>query len=219
MEPKTHVIIAGSTDMVGSLILKKCLERSDVFVTTIVRKPTGVSDPKLKEIVHTDYLDYSTIKQYFKDQDICFYCIGVYTGQVLEDEFIKITVDYTKAFAETLREQSDNTNFCFLSGQGADSKENSSVLFAKYKGIAENILISLNFKCLHLFRPGYIYPVNPRKEPNLLYRVMRLLYKPLIKPFFPGFSITSEGLANAMVKVGFEGGNKLVYENCDIRRL
>jgi len=38
-----------------------------------------------------DFLDYSKIEMYFKNQDIAYYCIGVYTGSVSRDEFKKIT--------------------------------------------------------------------------------------------------------------------------------
>ena len=177
METK-NVIITGSSGMIGGLILQKCLERNDVAkVTSLVRKKSGISHPKLVEIVHGDFLNYSAVEDHFKNQDVCFFCIGVYTGQVPKEEFVRITVGYTKAFAETLKRLSPETVFCFLSGSGADTKEKSRILFAREKGKAENILLGLSFKATHIFRPGYIYPVSPRKEPNLSYRIFRVLYK------------------------------------------
>src|SRR5436190_13936904 len=100
--------------MIGKLVLENCLLRNDVnIVTSITRKPTGISHPKLVEVFHDDFLDYSRIEKYLKDQDVCFYCIGVYTGQVSKDEFKKITVSFTKAFAQALKRNS-NVSFCFL---------------------------------------------------------------------------------------------------------
>jgi hypothetical protein len=128
------------------LILQECLKNSDINkVTTIVRKKTGIAHPKLTEIIHTDFMDFSAIENHFQDHAICYYCIGVYTGQVPRDEFAKITIDYTKTFATTLRNNNTKTTFCFLSGQGADQTEKSSIMFAKDKGIAENILFGLQF--------------------------------------------------------------------------
>ena len=214
-----NVIITGSSGMVGHLILNKCLAHPKVTqVTSIGRKPSGHTQPKLKEIIHHDFLDFSAIAEHFRNQDVCFYCVGVYTGAVPRDEFAKITIDYTKAFATVLRQQSDSTTFCFLSGQGADRKEKSSVIFAKDKGIAENSLFALHFAKTHSFRPGYIYPVTPREEPNLTYRLMRLLYKPLIRWLFPFAAVTSEQLTDVMVDVGLNGGTLEVYENNDIRK-
>jgi len=212
-----NVIIIGSTGMIGGLVLEKCLGRDDVGrVTTITRRETGRSDPKLREAVHSDFLDFAAVEEHLKNQDVCYYCVGVYTGQVPADEFRKITIDYTRAFAEALRRQSDNTAFCFLSGQGADSTEKSRMMFARDKGAAENILLSLKFVRTHIFRPGYIYPTTPRKEPNLTYDLMRLLYKP-ISAVYANIGLSSEELADAMVEIGMSGGSKTILENQDIR--
>lgn len=206
--------------MIGRLILGYCLNRNDVAkVTSIVRKKSGLNHPKLVEVVHENFLDYSSVTEHFKNQDIAFYCVGVYTGQVPKEEFKKITIDYTEAFAKTLRANSEKTTFCFLSGAGADSTEKSTVMFAHDKGVAENILLKLNFAHTYIFRPAYIYPVTPRKEPNFMYSLMRFLYKPLVSWIYPNGSVTSENLAKAMVKAGFEGAGKTILENKDIRKL
>jgi uncharacterized protein YbjT (DUF2867 family) len=214
-----NIIITGSNGMIGGLILRYCLERDDVAkVTSIVRKKSGIVHPKLSEIIHENFPDYSSITEHFKNQDIAFYCIGVYTGQVPKEEFRKITVDFTEAFAKTLRSSSEKTTFCFLSGAGADSSEKSSVMFARDKGVAENILLKLNFAHTYIFRPAYIYPVTSRKEPNMMYSLMRFLW-PVLKLVYPNGGISSEDLAKAMVKAGFEGAGKTVLENKDIRAL
>ena len=127
-------------------------------------------------------------------------------------------MDYTKAFAETLKRLSPKVVFCFLSGSGADSKEKSSILFAREKGKAENILLRLAFGATYIFRPGYIYPVVPRKEPNFSYRVFRVLYKYFLVYLFPSVGVTSEKLADVMTSVGITGGEKVIYENADIRK-
>ena len=215
-----NIIITGTNGMIGQLILEYCLQREDVSkVTSITRKKTGISHPKLFEVIHENYLDFSSIRETLQHQDICFFCIGVYTGQVPRDEFRKITVDVTAAFAKELKQESPDTGFCFLSGQGADSSEKSKVMFALDKGEAENILIGLNFRHLAIFRPGYIYPVTPRKEPNTLYRIFRILYKPLLSKIYPNIGLTSVQLAKAMIHIGFNGGDQTIYENKDIKSL
>src|SRR5689334_5047941 len=110
--------------MIGGLVLQECLAREDVAkVTSIVRKPSGKQHPKLVELVHQDFMNCTAIQEHLSNQQVCFFCVGVYTGQVPTEEFKKITVDYTKAFASALRAQSQQTVFCFLSGAGADSTE------------------------------------------------------------------------------------------------
>ena len=214
-----NILITGTNGMMGKLILEKCLLRNDVQkITSITRKSTGITHPTLVEIFHNDFLDYSSIEQHFANQDICFFCIGVYTGQVPKEEFRKITVDFTRAFAECLQRNSPDATFCFLSGQGADLSEKSIVMFARDKGIAENILIRLHFKQLSIFRPGYIYPVTPRVEPNRQYIIFRVLYKYLFRMIYPNIGLTSEQLASAMVNIGFNGGDKMIYENSEIKK-
>ncbi len=211
-----NIIITGTNGMIGNLILQKCLQRNDVAkVTSITRKPLGIYHPKLEEVIHDDFLDYSKVERHLKNQDVCFYCIGVYTGQVPIDEFKIITVSFTELFAQILKKNSEQVSFCFLSGQGADSSEKSKVLFARKKGIAENILLKLDFKNIHIFRPGYIYPDTPRIEPNFFYKLMRVLYKP-VRFIYPNIGVTSEKLAHTMVEVGMNGG-KIILENKDIR--
>ncbi len=213
-----NVILTGANGMIGGLILRRCLERNDVSkITAILRHPTGLKHPKLVEVIHQDFMNFSSVNQYFSNQQICFYCIGVYTGKVPRDEFRKITIDYTLAFAEELKKYSDGISFCFLSGQGADSKEKSRIMFALDKGKAENGILRMNFRRTHIFRPGYIYPVTPRKEPNFIYKLMRILYK-IFSPLFPNMGVTSEKLADTMVEVAFAGREKIIYENSEIRK-
>ena len=215
-----HILITGSNGMIGKLILEYCLQREDAgSITSITRKSTGIHHPKLVELIHDDFLDYSAVAEHLKNKDICFFCLGVYTGQVAKEEFRTITVDYTRALATALKQYSPEAGFCFLSGQGADITEKSVVMFARDKGIAENILINLQFQHLAIFRPGYIYPVTPRVEPNTLYKIFRLVYRMGLGKIYPNIGVTSEQLAKVMVSVGFEGKGTMIYENRDIRKL
>jgi nucleoside-diphosphate-sugar epimerase len=211
------VLIAGANGMIGQLVLQNCLNSDLVSsVTTITRKPLAVQHPKLTAVIHNNFLNYAEIEDCFKNIDTCYYCIGVYTGQVPVKEFKIITVDITRAFCETLRRNSEEISFCFLSGQGADSTEKSKVLFAREKGIAENSILRLKFKNTFIFRPGYIYPDTPRKEPNFGYTLMRLLYKPF-SFIYPNIGLQSSQLANKIFTTGLLGGDRIVYENKFIR--
>ena len=206
--------------MIGGIVLQDCLQSDEIRkVTSLVRRPSGVSHAKLDEILCNDFLRYEGLEEHFKHQDIAFFCIGAYTGQVPDELFKQITVDFTQGFADLLKKQSPEASFCFLSGAGADQKEKSRVSFARYKGMAENCLIGKNFKSLFLFRPAYIYPVTPRKEPNLVYTISRFLY-PLLRRLYPNIGISSEDLARAMVYAGLYGtGESSLLENKDIRAM
>ena len=215
-----RVIITGATGMVGGCALQICLENPDVsLVTAIGRSYTGINDGRLREVVVDDFTDYSELTDVLENQDAALFCLGVYTGAVPDDLFRQITVDYTLAFAKSLQKASPQAAFCFLSGQGADQTEKSRMAFARHKGTAEKALLEIGFPRLHLFRPGYIYPVRQRKEPNIMYSVSRFLY-PLVRRIYPNIGISSEDLAAAMVHAGLYGtgeNENPIIENRDIR--
>jgi uncharacterized protein YbjT (DUF2867 family) len=208
-------IIAGSSGMIGNLVLTNCLNSDKVTeVISLVRKPTGLTHKKLIEIVIEDFEDFSAQDDVFKNVSAAFFCLGVYTGQVPDDLFKKITVNYAVEFAQTLKQNSPQATLCLLSGAGADRTEQSKTAFARYKGMAENQIAALNFK-FYSFRPGYIYPVEPRKEPNIGYKIIKALY-PIFKLAGDKYSIKSTDLANAMFNVGLNGAAMQILENQDI---
>jgi uncharacterized protein YbjT (DUF2867 family) len=93
--------------------------------------------------------------------------------------------------------------------------------FARYKGEAEKVLLATGFPRVYLFRPAYIYPVEPRKEPNLSYRLLRTIY-PAFRVLFPSQAIRADDLAWAMVDVTLQGADeqrRLVFENREIRAM
>lgn len=213
------IIITGSTGMVGGLVLKNCLESNEVDkVIVINRSKLKISHPKIEEIIIKDFLDYSEIIDKFENVDIAYYCLGVYGGTVSKADHRLITVDYNKAFTDALFSKSPNTTYCYFSGMGADRDGTSMFAFGKNKGDVENYLLKIGFPKVLIFRPGYIYPVTPRKEPNFGYWLQRQLY-PLTKLFMSSAMITSEELAKFIFSKGIEGKETATFENKDMKTL
>jgi uncharacterized protein YbjT (DUF2867 family) len=120
-----------------------------------------------------------------------------------------------------LRHGNPEAAFSFLSGSGADPTGRSRLAFARYKGEAENALHAAGFPRVYIFRPAYIYPVEPRKEPNVSYRLLRMVY-PAFRLVFPNQVIRADDLARAMVDVAVRdssGVESAVFENRDIRAM
>jgi uncharacterized protein YbjT (DUF2867 family) len=187
----------------------------------IGRRKLGIAHPKLDEVLHRDFADCSALAETLSGQDAAIFCLGTYTGSVSDAELRKVTVDYTVEFARVLHGSSPDAGFSFLSGNGADQTGQSRMAFARYKGEAEKALLATGFPRVYLFRPAYIYPVEPRKEPNLSYRLLRAIY-PVFRVLFPNQVIRADDLARAMVniavrKTGEPGG--LILENRDIRAM
>jgi nucleoside-diphosphate-sugar epimerase len=210
------VIITGTTGMIGGLVLEHCLKSQEVTrIISLVRRPSGIMHEKLHEVIIHDFTSLDETADYFESVNVVYYCLGVYTGVVSRDEFRRITVDYPETLAKVLRPKNPSLSFCLLSGAGADRTERSRMMFAKDKGAIENRLLKMRFKSFHTFRPGYIYPVTPRTEPNFSYQFMRRLY-PLIKLFGANASIKSTELASAMFNVGMNGCELEILENREI---
>jgi len=217
-----RLVIVGATGMVGGYALRYALQHPIIgSVTAIGRRNIGISHPKLKEVLHRDFADCSALAEVLSGRDAAVFCLGAYTGAVSDGELRKITVDYPVEFARVLRGRSPDAAFSFLSGSGADPTGQSRMAFARYKGEAENVLLASGFPRLYIFRPAYIYPVEPRKEPNFSYRLMRRIY-PVFRALFPNQVIRADDLARAMVDVvtaGTGAAPSQVLENRDIRSM
>src|SRR5271155_1495226 len=216
-----RLVIVGSTGMVGGYALRYALDHPAVkSATAIVRRKLDISHPKLNQVVHRDFADCSALAETLSAQDAAVFCLGAYTGAVSDAELRTITVDYPIEFARVLHASSPGAAFSFLSGSGADPTGRSRMPFARYKGEAENALLAAGFPHVYLFRPAYIYPVEPRKEPNFRYRLLRTIY-PAFRLLFPNQVIRADDLARSMVDVvvsetAQRGG---VFENRDIRAM
>jgi uncharacterized protein YbjT (DUF2867 family) len=207
--------------MVGGYALRYALQNATVgSVTAIVRRKLGISHPKLQEVLHRDFGDCSSLSQVLSGQDASVFCLGAYTGAVSDAELRRTTVDYTVEFARVLHGSSPHAAFSFLSGSGADPTGRSRIAFARYKGEAENALVAAGFPSVYVFRPAYIYPVEPRKEPNLTYRLLRAIY-PAFQLLFANQVIRADDLARAMVDVALQGTDRgaKVFENREIRAI
>jgi uncharacterized protein YbjT (DUF2867 family) len=217
-----RLVIVGPTGMVGGYALRLALDNSVVkSVTSIGRKKVGITHPKLNEVLHQNFADCSALADTLSGQDAAVYCLGTYTGSVSDAELHTITADYTIEFARVLHGSSPDAAFSFLSGSGADPTGRSRLAFARYKGEAEKALLAAGFPRVYIFRPAYIYPVEPRKEPNLSYRLLRTVY-PVFRVLFPNQVIRADDLGQAMVDVAVRGrgeSSSAVFENRDIRAI
>jgi uncharacterized protein YbjT (DUF2867 family) len=218
----TRLVIVGATGMVGGYALRYALDHPVVgHVTAIGRRKLGISHPKLDEVLHRDFADCSALAQVLSCQEAAIFCLGTYTGSVSDAELRKVTVDYTVEFARVLHGSSPDAGFSFLSGNGADPTGRSRMAFARYKGEAEKALLAAGFPRVYIFRPAYIYPVEPRKEPNFSYRLLRAIY-PAFRMLFPDQVIPADDLARAMVDVAVPARGERrcqIFENRDIRAM
>ena len=216
---KIRAIITGTTGMVGEGVLHECLLHTDVEqVLVINRKPCGVSHPKLKEIIHTDFHNLSSIENQLLNYNACFFCLGVSSVGMKEEQYHRLTYDLTIHCAETLSRLNKDMTFCYVSGSGTDSSEKGKSMWARVKGKTENKLMQLPFKKAYIFRPGYMHPTKGLKNTLKYYGVFSWMY-PVVRPLFPNFVSTLAELGIAMINTVNKGYDKSILEVKDIVKL
>lgn len=217
-----RVLLFGGTGMVGKGVLLECLDDPTVTsIHSIVRSPSGMEHPKLSEVVHGDFFDLSAIEEVLTGQDACFFCLGVSSAGMREEEYHRLTFDLLKVAADAVARLSPGSTFCFVSGTGTDSSEKGRVMWARVKGKAENYLLGLPFRTF-LFRPGYIQPmrgiVSRTRSYRIFYAILSPLY-PVIARLLPNHVTTTEKVGRAMIRVARTGSAKQILENADINLL
>ncbi|SCK46397.1 hypothetical protein H181DRAFT_04130 [Streptomyces sp. WMMB 714] len=221
-----RIVLFGASGMIGQGVLRECLDDERVAdVLCVVRTPLGVRHPRLREVVHTDFSDLSPLAEQFADADACFFCLGVSAAGRSEEEYRRITYDWTLAAARALtggREAirggdggvAGSTGgggrrpvFVYVSGAGTDSTGNGRVMWARVKGSTENALLAMPLRA-YMFRPGYIRPVHGEtsRTPGYrrLYAALSWLY-PVLRRLVPKQVTTTENLGRAMLAVARRG--------------
>jgi len=208
--------------MVGKGVLLECLDHEDIgTVLSISRRPLGIAHPKLQELIHADFSSFDAVADELQGYDACYACMGVSAAGLKEEEYTRLTYDFTMALGRVLYQANPNMTFIYVSGQGTDSTESGS-MWARVKGKTENDLIKLGFKQAFMFRPGAIIPVKGVTPSSQLYRVLiknlTWLLK-LMKRMMPNAIVDSAQIGQAMIKASQQGYDKTIIAPADILQL
>jgi uncharacterized protein YbjT (DUF2867 family) len=216
------VMIFGATGMVGQGVLRECLAAPDVtLVQTVGRSPTGISHPKLREVVRPDLFDLASAAGELGGFDACFFCLGVSSLRMPEAEYTRLTYDLAMGIATLLAPINPQMTFVYVSGTGTDSTERGRIMWARVKGRTENALRRLPFRAVYLFRPGAIVPMHGERPSSASYRWLYPVLGPLLpvmRRLFPNSVVTTEGMGRAMLNVARHGSPQPVLEPRDIER-
>ncbi|MNR83768.1 hypothetical protein D3C72_145530 [compost metagenome] len=216
------VLIFGASGMVGQGVLRECLLDPEVTdVISIGRSPSGKSHPKLRELIHRDLYDYSSIESELIGIDACFFCLGVSSLGMKEAEYARISYDMTLAAATVLARLNPNMVFTYVSGAGTDSTEQGAVMWTRVKGRTENALLALPLRA-YMLRPGAIQPLHGVRSKTALYQFFYTLATPifpLLRAIAPNQITTTEQVGKAMLILAKRGNDKKVLESKDIATL
>ncbi len=218
-----RVVLFGATGMVGSGVLLECIDSPRVGSMLVIgRTRTGMSHPKIRELLHADFLDFDSIRGEFAGADACFFCLGVSSVGMKEPEYRRLTHDVTLAAANAMLAVSPQLTFIYVSGDGTDSTEHGRTMWARVKGKTENDLFAMPLKAAYMFRPGYIQPLRGVRSKTRIYQAiyngLGSLY-PLFNRIIPKRVTTTVNVGRAMIEVGAEGYPRRILGSSDINFL
>lgn len=220
---KIKAIITGTTGMVGRGVLLECLENPAVeSVLVINRSSINLTHPKLKEIIHSDFYNLTPIAAELAGYNAVYFCLGVSSAGMKEEQYYKLTYDLTTHFAETVASAERDLTFCYVSGEGTDSTEKGRMMWARVKGKTENKILSMGFSDAYVFRPGFIYPSRGEKPKSKIVAnsiaVLKFLF-PVLKFLFPNHVTSTMNIGRAMINVTLYGSELKHLRSNDIDKL
>lgn len=213
------IIITGATGMVGEGVLIECLEHPQVSeMLSVSRRSTGRSHPKMKEYLVPDFLTIKEEDENLKGYDACFFCAGVSSLGMKEEDYKRATFDTTIHFAKVLLKQNLRMTFIYVSGTGTDSSEKGKLMWARIKGKTENTLANMPFKKVYNFRPGFMKLTPGQKNAIKMYKYVGWIY-PILKTLAPNSASTLKQVGQAMINSLVNGSDRQVLEVKDINQL
>jgi uncharacterized protein YbjT (DUF2867 family) len=214
-----RALITGATGMVGQGVLRESLLDPAVDEVVVVgRSPTGNRDSKLREIIHADLLDLTPIESALGGIDAVFFCLGVSSVGMRDEDYRRVTYDYTLSLARTVVGLSPAVTFVYVSGAGTDSSEEGRVAWARIKGATENALLRLIPKA-YMLRPGVIRPTHGAVSRTRSYRIVYAVAAPifpLVQRVAPNAVTTTQQMGVAMLGIAKRGAPSHVLSNSDI---
>jgi uncharacterized protein YbjT (DUF2867 family) len=217
-----RVLLLGASGMIGGGVLRECLAAVDVQeVLSIVRTAGTLRHLKLREVVHADFLDFSSIEPTFGAVDAAFFCLGVASAGMSEADYSRITYGITLAVARAVLQASPAATFVYVSGVGADSSEKTRTMWARVRGRTENALLNLPLKAF-VFRLALVQPMYGASSRTGSYRLFYALTRPLLpllRRLFPSWVSTTELVGRAMLEVARHGAPRQLLYSADINRL
>jgi len=206
--------------MVGKGVLFECLDHVEVAkVLVIGRNPIGIKHQKLKELIQKDFTDFSVVRNQLTGYDACFFCLGISAAGLNEEQYKRITYDYTMALAKTLFEINPQTTFNYVSGVGTDSMEKGRMMWARVKGKTENDLLQMGFTQAFMFRPGMIIPLRGIKSRTKSYQFMYDYFMwlvKIIKVISPNSVVSTTQIGLAMINSMLNGYSENIINPKDM---
>ncbi|MEV6353049.1 epimerase [Streptomyces hydrogenans] len=214
-------VVFGASGLIGDGFLQESLRAHDVTeVVAVVRTPLPVTHPKLRQVLHGDFLDFTQIADELAGADACFWGLGVSSVGLDPQEYERVTYGYTTAAGHVLATINPDLTFVYVSGGGTDSTERGRSRWARVKGRTENAVIAA-FPHGYALRPGFVRPSHGTRSRTTAYRWADAAVAPLapllrLLRLAPSLMTDTSELGQAALHLARHGFSRHVLENRDI---
>ncbi|KAH7930913.1 hypothetical protein BV22DRAFT_1077465 [Leucogyrophana mollusca] len=216
------LILTGVTGAAGIQIFRTAVLDSTITKITVLSRralPSWMDIPqndKTEVVVLKDFMDYpSDLPVRLVDHDACIWALGKSSVGLSDEEYTRITYDYTMSFVKQLEEGGvknrvgEPFRIVYISGEGADQSEKSNVKFARIKGRTEKALLDLpaisGIKS-SIIRPAYFFPSRDHPSDRLnirssTARALDCVAAPILRAVAPSMYTPIEGMGLFAVEV------------------
>ena len=174
------VILVGASGLIGSNLLSELIRSEAISeILLLVRRSTGVSSTKVKELI----VNFEEPNSYSVDiqGDIIYSCLGTTKGETPNTSIYRqIDLEYPLNLAK-IGHKNGVAQFHIISSLGADARSSNSYL--KLKGELEQELKKLTIPSLHIYQPSFL--IGERKKYRLADKIMKPIFR-IIDPFLMG---------------------------------
>ncbi|MEN9578582.1 MAG: hypothetical protein RJA70_1591 [Pseudomonadota bacterium] len=213
------LILFGATGMVGAGVLREAVAAPEVeAVLCIGRRPSGLSHPKVRDLVLEDLFEFTAHETELVGWDACIWAVGISSIGVEEAAYARVTEELPLLWARGLLQLNPDSSFCYCSAAGAGGGS----MWARVRQRVEKGVSTLPFRHVGVVRPAYIRPGPGIWSQVKLYNVGIALMSPiapLLVRAFPFACTSSERLGRAMLRVVSGRADRFILESSDINRL
>ncbi|XP_064599592.1 oxidoreductase HTATIP2-like isoform X2 [Liolophura sinensis] len=216
-----NAFVVGYTGEVGKALVKHLAQVKPfqkVYLLGRREVTLDVEDPSYFEQKSVDFEKLEESSDLFKGIGVGFCALGTTKAKAGAKGFVQVDHDFVVKTAEVAK-AAGCEHFNLVSSQGAD--KNSSFLYTKTKGQAEEAIKAMAYQRYSIFRPGVL--LCDRQESRAGESFVRFLLKPVAALFPTAISTPVDVLVKAMINNVIATPDKAkdfeLYENKAIHML